>query len=188
MKTRIAALLMVGLLGAAPAHAAVLDIDVSGIFSNDGLGAPINEVRTFNIGANAQVTGIGWDVVLFADAPSWLSEMAAGFGPSGEIPFLNLRPGAGDNFPGTQSYSSGGIVDLVDLGLSFFVSADGILRLEFFETFVDYPGDWDGIWESGTITVQYQGQEVSVPEPGTLALLGLGLIGFGLRRRAANAV
>ena len=188
MKTRIAALLMVGLLGAAPAHSALLEIDVTGIDSNDGPGAPINEVLTFDIGANAHVTGLGWDVVLFADAPSWLSEMAALFGPSDGTYSLVLTPGAGVDNPGTQAFSSGGIINLVDLGLDFFVFADGILRVEFAETFVDFPGDWDGIWESGTLSVQYAGMEASVPEPGTLALLGLGLIGIGLRRRAGKAV
>ena len=183
MQTKIANLLMVGLLSAAPAHAALLEIDVSGISNNNSLGASINEVRTFDIGANAHVTGIGWDVLLVANSPSRLSRMAIAFGPSDGSLALTLTPGAGVDEPGQASFSSGGIIDLVGLNVDFFVFADGILRLEFFEGFVDLPGGQDGIWQSGTISIQYAGMETSVPEPGTLALLGLGLVGMGLRRR-----
>jgi hypothetical protein len=154
--------------------------DVSGIFSFDGLGDPNNEIHLFDVGANSHVVGIGWDVTLFADTPSWLSEMVVNFG-STTAGFVNLTVGIGDDTPGTASYSSLGVVDIVGLGLDFTVNADGKVRLEFFEAFDDFANDWDGRWLSGTLTVQ----TVAVPEPATYGLMALGLMGvaFAARRR-----
>ncbi|HRJ49084.1 MAG: PEP-CTERM sorting domain-containing protein [Phycisphaeraceae bacterium] len=155
----------------------LLVIDVSGILSMDGFGDPDNVVQNYNIGANSHVTGIGWNVTLFADSPSWLSEMSVAFQNSAQNAGVFLTPGVGDNISGTKSYSSGGIVDLVGLGLDFNVDANGLLRVEFFEGFVDYNNDWDGIWQSGALTIEYV-----VPAPGTAALLATaGLV--ALRRR-----
>lgn len=175
-----------------PMATAVTSFDVSGIFSYDPLGDPLNERFTLALGSGAHITGIGWDVTLFAVAPSWLSEMVVAFGPTSDPYFVFLTPGIADIFPGTRSYSSGGIVDLIGLGLDFFLDADGLLQLEFFEDFDDYLNDWDGIWDSGTIDIEYStGDDPDpVPAPGALALLlaGAGLLGFaGLRRRAAAA-
>ncbi|HRP63690.1 MAG TPA: PEP-CTERM sorting domain-containing protein [Phycisphaerales bacterium] len=153
--------------------------DVSGIFSNDGFGAAINEVFLINLGENAHIVGLDWDVTLFADSPSWRSEMIVTLSDSTGLGGINLAPAAGVNSPGTGTYS--GSADLVDLGLDFVLGADGLLRLEFWESFVDYAGDWDGIWESGTLTIHYK----PIPAPGALALLGVaGLAGIGRRRRA----
>ncbi|WP_374659358.1 PEP-CTERM sorting domain-containing protein [Inhella sp.] len=157
--------------------------DVSGILSYEAIGNAMNEVRTMNIGANARVVGIGWDVTLFADDPSWLSEIGVSFGSSAAS-FVNLRPGVGEDGPGTMSFSSDGIVDLVGLGFDFAVEADGQLRMEFFEAFNDFVGDWDGRWESGTLTIL---TVQAIPEPGTYAMLalGLGVLGVVARRRKA---
>ncbi|MFN7175279.1 MAG: PEPxxWA-CTERM sorting domain-containing protein [Thermaurantiacus sp.] len=172
--------------GAAPLTTVETSFDVSGIFSNDGIGAAINERRSVLLAPNATLVGIGWDVLLFADSPSWLSEMIVSFGSTSAEYVVFLRPGVGDNFPGTQFYSSGGIIDLIGLGLDFTVDADGLLRLEFFEDFVDYPGDWDGIWQQGTLSLRYtfDGGGV-IPEPMTWAMMiaGFGVVGGALRRR-----
>ena len=164
--------------GSMPANASQYTLDVTGIYSVDPEGDPLNEIRELLLFPNAKVVGIGWDVTLFADSPSWLSEMVVSFGPtSGAL--LYLTPAVGDNFPGTQSYSSGGVVDLVGLGLSFDVGADGKLRMEFFEDFDDFANDWDGIWQSGALTIAV------VPEPATYGMMALGLLAMGAvaRRR-----
>lgn len=161
-------------------------LDVSGIFSFDPLGDPLNEVRDLQVGAGARVVGIGWDVTLFADTPSWLSEMVVGFSSTSTL-WVTLTPGIGDDFPGTESYSSGGVVDLVGLGLDFNVDADGVLRMEFFESFDDFQDDWDGIWESGALTIRVEDEHV-VPEPSVYLMLLLGLAGVAgsARRRALS--
>lgn len=175
-----------------PMATSVTSFDVSGIFSNDLLGDPINERFTLALGSGAHITGIGWDVTLFADSPSFLSEMVVAFGTTSNPYFVFLTPGVTDNFSGIESYSSGGIVDLIGLGLDFFLDADGMLQLEFFEDFDDFLNDWDGIWEAGFIDIEYStGDDPDpVPTPGALGLLlaGAGLLGFaGLRRRATAA-
>lgn len=161
-------------------------LDVTGIFSVDPFGDPLNEVRTLQIGASARVIGIGWDVTLFADSPSWLSEMRVAFGSTGVPAIVFLTPGVGDDSPGTQAYSSGGVVDLIGLGLDFNVDADGVLRMEFHETFDDFADDWDGVWESGSLTIRVEDRH-EVPEPSIYALMLLGLAGVaGAARRRAR--
>ena len=159
-------------------------VDVSGIFSVDAAGDPLNETRSLQVGSSARVVGIGWDTTQFADNPSFLSEMVVRFGSTSGWA-VNLTPGIGDNEPGTRAYSSGGVVDLVSLGLAFFVDADGVLALEFFESFDDFANDWDGRWLQGALTVRVEGEHV-VPEPSVYALLLLGLAGVAgsARRRA----
>lgn len=155
-------------------------VNVAGIASVGAQGAAGNTVLTYNVGANASVTGIGWDVNVSAFSPSWLSELVVGFGSSttGEV---NLTVGIGDDMAGSAGYTSGGIVDLVGLGLSFNVNADGVLRLEFFEGFDDATVSPDGRWNSGLLTIQV----AAIPEPATYGLMALGLfaVGAAARRR-----
>lgn len=157
------------------------NFDVAAIFSFDGFGDPQNERGQINVGAGARVTGIGWNVTLFADSPSWLEEMAVGFFDGNGDFVLQLRPGVGDDFPGTASYSSGGIIDLIGLGLDFSVGANGLLNFEFFETFDDFANDWDGRWERGALTIQTT--TTAVPEPTTLGMMALGLLMIAARRQ-----
>lgn len=167
-----------GNVGTGSTRSSLLSVDVTGTKSWDDYGYAGNETKSFNIGANSHVIGVGWDVTLTAYSPSWLSELAVTFESSSTY-YLNLTPGIGDDFPGTWTYASGGIVDLVGLGYDFNVDGDGMLNMEFFEWYNDFSGGVDGIWENGYIWVEYE----PVPAPGAFALLaGAGLLAARRRR------
>jgi hypothetical protein len=162
-------------------------IDISGISTYDAFGEALNTVLSTQIGADAFVTGIGWDVTLTTSGGSWLSEAGINFGDSDNTTGVALRVGAGSNTPGTNvPFSSGGIVDLVGLELAFNVGADGALRMEFYETFDDNPLGIDATFGAGSfVTIEYVG---AVPEPGTYAMMALGLAGLAAfaRRQQKN--
>ncbi|TQK10441.1 PEP-CTERM sorting domain-containing protein [Herbaspirillum sp. SJZ107] len=176
--------------------AAPLTVDIAGVQSNGELGDPGNTVLTYNVGANATITAVSYSVNVTAFTPSWLSEIGLAFTDSDFFEGVIFNPGAGDEFPGTATYSDS--ADLTALGLSFNVGADGILRLEFYEDFDDLSGT-DGRWNFGTITFNVEGGTVlppvdpgtpggEVPEPASALLIGAGLAALGYRRRAAKQV
>lgn len=150
------------------------DIDIY-----DLQGDPNNLVLDINLGGPATMHGIGWDVTQFAIANSWLSEQVVSFANAGDAPGLFLTP-SGTSAPGTESNSSGGILDLSDNSIPDLVMASGIMRMEFFETFDDFADAPDGRWlEGSTLTFDM----TLVPAPGALALLGLGGLVTTRRRR-----
>ncbi len=152
-------------------------IDLAGIQSWDAAGSPLNHRLSLYIGANTTVTAIGWDnVVIQTAGDSWLSEARINFlnSPIG----LNLAPGTANGFSGTGGpYTSNGLLDLasIDPTFPFQVGADGMLNLEFFESFDDITGAPDAVWLSGTLMINY-------PAPGSLAVMMAGLT-FAARRR-----
>ena len=132
-------------------------IDIAGVESWDLAGDSSNTVLTVDLGGGSPITlnGIGWDVTLTTFGGSWLSEATAGFGPSGGIE-VSVSPGAGDNFAGTASYSSGGVLDLTDNGIPNSGLPDGMLRIEFYESFDDAADAVDATWDAdSTLTVSY---------------------------------
>jgi len=182
--------LLVGLsfLVSASVFAAPVTVDFSNAESIGYLGDPDNFVYTADVGANAHITGIAFDITLTTFGASWLSEMMVAIESSDFSQGLFFTPGLDDEFSGTLSYS--GAADLVDLGLDFFVGADGLLRFEFFEDFDDFAGA-DGIWSgSFTFNVERVDEPAPVPEPASALLLAAGLAGMryaGRRRAARNA-
>ncbi len=175
------------ILGAATTEA-TSDIDIEGI-TTGGDGVPPNDV-TINVdlgtgGLDVLVTGIGWDVVLDAFDPSWLSEATLAFNDGA----LTLSPAAGDDAPGIgASYSSNGIVDITAIpnvggGVDdfSFIAVGGNIDIMFFESFNDLAVDPDGMWASGsTLTIEHQ----PVPEPSGLAMILILMLGLlGIRKR-----
>ena len=171
-----------GTSGIAPA-VATITIDLSGIESMDEFGDLSNTVMTIDGGLfaeNSHVIGLGWDVTIMTNAVSWLSDTSIAVENSDGSAGAYVAPGSGVDMSGTTAFSSGGLIDLVDMGFDFFLLADGDFRLEFFEVFDDSADAVDASFLTGsTLTIQY----TLVPAPGALALMGLGGLVAGRRRR-----
>jgi hypothetical protein len=165
-----------------------LVVNVAGIQSVGDVGNADNTVLNFQVGANSHITSVSYSVNVTAFTPSWLSELGLQFTDSDQGTGVIFTAG-GDNNAGTASYADS--ADLAAIGLDFFVGADGILRLEFFEDFDDFAGA-DGQWNFGTVTFGVTEETPppgNVPEPATGLLLGAGLalMAYSRRRRTANA-
>jgi hypothetical protein len=90
-----------------------------------------------------------------------------------------VTPGIGSDFAGTSSFSSGGLIDLVGSGLDFFLGGDGVLNIEFFESFDDVDGAIDATFLPGSkLYLQF-----FVPSPGAPFIFGLGALVATRRRR-----
>ena len=146
--------------------------------SMDGFGSSLNAVYTFNIGAGSHVVGYEYELDLITYGASWASEARFTFTDDPITAGVHSSPGfaTGSPLTTTTHYSSGGYNDLVTAGLDFNVGANGILRVEFNESYDDAVGVADADWLGGFITFHYD-----VPAPGALALPGLA--GLARRRR-----
>jgi hypothetical protein len=95
--------------------------------------------------------------------------------------FHDFAPALGDDAPGIASYASAGPVPITPLNLG----PTGILRLEFFESFDDFPGAADGVW-SGALARAGQDESIVtvhyIPAPAPALALGA-LLATALRRR-----
>ena len=180
-------------LVSADPNSVVLSIDISGTQSMDAYTDLSNVVWLADIGGatgwggDAVVDGIGWDLTIQTVDPSYLSEAMTYFddaiSPDGYGVFI--RPGLGFDSPGTATFSHV-VQDLTDIAIPDVPLPDGWLRIEMFEDFDDFPDAMDA---------EYLGTPspcsrllVSVhPEPGTIALLGLGIAGVAARRRRVRS-
>ena len=178
------ALFTAAALPASVAQAATLVVSLSGIQTFGTFQSGLNTVQSFNIGAGAHITGTSYSTTITTVASgSFLSEASIYYTNSAALTGVVTRPGFANANSGTGTYV--GSSDLVALGLDFFVGADGILRLEFADSFDDAIGA-DAIFNSGTITFTYQPVGVTaVPEPATwgMMILGFGMIGAAARSR-----
>ncbi|MBL8745443.1 MAG: hypothetical protein JNK58_03710 [Phycisphaerae bacterium] len=161
--------------------------DVTGIPSMDLLGSPNNVVRYLWVGPFNQVTGVGWDVVLQTIAPgSWRGDIRVYITDSVATPInlLGAAPGGADGPGGPTAYSSDGIIKFAPYQLpNIQALGDGLIRLEFYESFEDAPGQLDGEWVSGSLRLQ---TFWPIPVPaGPGAALGL-LSGVLLLRRRSE--
>ncbi|MBL8745963.1 MAG: PEP-CTERM sorting domain-containing protein [Phycisphaerae bacterium] len=161
----------------------ITPFDVTGIGSGDLPGAPINVVAFVNIGAGNAVNGMGWDVVLTAFGASWRSEIRVLVTDSTGLGGFNLAPGSANQTPGgPTAYSSNGqILKLANYAIPDVVAlGDGLIRLEFFESYDDVAGAFDGVWNSGLLFLQTVRE---VPAPASVGLLGLAGVGLLGRKR-----
>ncbi|NNF17431.1 MAG: VPLPA-CTERM sorting domain-containing protein [Gammaproteobacteria bacterium] len=191
--TKTALALGISAAFAAPlAGAAIVSVDVTGIESWDAAGSPNNTVLSVDLaaelglapGSSVTIDGIGWDVVISSVGASWLSEMDVNIAV-GNPDAITLGV-SGTTGPGTgEANSSSGIVTLADVPLNDIVLSDGILVLEFFESYDDAADSIDGIWDSGFI--DFRAEATVVPIPAAFPLLLTGLAGlFAARRRRVS--
>jgi hypothetical protein len=157
-----------------------LVLDISGEQSWDALNDLSNTVLVVPLGAGSSMTGIGWDVNLATVGGSWLNEARFYFdGSDQDLMGLFLTPGAGDTFPGVDSYSSGGIIDLSDNAIPDIpILGDGNLYIQLNESFDDVNNAVDANWTAGSeLTIEYEG--VAVPTVNQWGLIGLGAMLLG---------
>lgn len=179
-----------------------LDLGLNGGIETWGAeGDAQNIIETCLTGGS--ITGIEWNITIATIGASWLSEPTMKFSNSTQTgDMLYLTVGVGDDAPGTMTYSSGGIIDLTDNAIpDIFPGVDGLLQIEFFDSFDDNAGAPDALM-TGSMSVHgidlvaapgpdcrmlAQGPPPVVPVNNKLALLLLVLVmmGFVAFRRFA---
>lgn len=137
-------------------------LDVTGVQSWDGLDAiPPNIVIDLNIGAGNELNGLSWDVGIETLGGSWLEEAVVQFSNSSgsaDPNAINLSVGAGNGAPGNMEFSSGGVILFGSVPLPNIVAGpDGILRLQFFESFDDAANTVDANWRNAAAAAVVQG-------------------------------
>jgi len=149
-----------------------LVINIAGTASWDSLNDPDNIRILQPLGNGAIMTGIGWDVTVTTAGASWQSEARMYFdGMDLDGSGLFLAPGIGVNTSGTGTFSSGGVIDLSDNAIPDIpILSDGLLHIQFYESFDDANNVIDANWVSGTLTIRYT-PAIDVPTLGEWGLL-----------------
>lgn len=143
------------------------------------------------------ITDIGWDVSIESVGASWLSEasfaLSTDTDPTPLPQPLTLTPGAGDDFAGSATYSSGGPINLIGAIGENLVSVDGLVNIELFESFDDTADATDALLLAGSsltfvvtdaLTFTSSTVEVKwVPEPASFGMLSLAGLVMLLGRR-----
>ncbi len=170
----------------------VINVNVSGAECWGEPGDPGNTVMLIdlasilglNAGSAVTITSIGWNTTQTAFSPSWLVDMSITFDndlqndPTGIFltPVNTQAPG------GPTASSSGGQIDLTTAVGANIPLYNGVLRLEFIDTFEDIGGSAEGVFGAGSV-LTIGTLEAAVPAPGALAVFGLaGLMGSRRRR------
>ncbi|GAA4809951.1 hypothetical protein GCM10011365_15170 [Marinicella pacifica] len=143
-------------------------VENGGVASWDGLDDVDNVIE--NCISGSVITGVGFDnVTVESVGLSWLSEAVMLFSNSdgsADPNWISLTVGIGDDFAGTGTYGSGGVIDFTDNSLPDIVAnGDGLFQIQFFESWDDVDGSIDANFTSGTLTIA--GTDlVGTPGPG----------------------
>jgi hypothetical protein len=133
-------------------------LDVTGILSMDRHFSATNTVVFLWVGPFNEVNGIGWDVVLMTLVPGSLRSdirMLITNTALQPVPNFGFAPGSVDRTPGGPTQYIREMSKFSNTGLpNVQALADGLIRLEFFDTPDEAPGEPDGLWVSGTIMFQ----------------------------------
>jgi MYXO-CTERM domain-containing protein len=185
MKIAVAMLAVAGLACAATAQTAVLPItadtptwDAAGSVNNVVLTFDVASLMGFAPGTPITLQTLSYNVSIETVGESWLSEARLLFRDSASTPLFNFRPSA-DGRPsvGIENFSGGPLALSPALPPAALFLPDGVLKIEFFESFDDLADEIDAFYRSGSVTF------TGIPTPGAAALLGLGGLAAARRRR-----